>query len=233
MQTRYFTLLICLITAASCSDKNSLVIEGKVSSEAFDGSKIYIVGPDGATQKYEDSAVIRNGQFSFTVPSDSMALRTLTIPGKGTSAVEDLIFIKESGKLDVVMATKSSSSGTRLNKVLMDWKRSNFVYDSIQNDLYYKWSIAGISKSAHDSLVKESALTDSIYLSGVMSTLERNPGNAIGMLFFSMYYDQMPLELKKKILEKEGDEYIKRDVHIWTKVMFDNDIPKEDKEFKK
>lgn len=233
METRFFTLLICLITAASCSDKNSLVIDGKVNSDAFEGSKIYIMGPEGANQKYEDSAVIRNGKFTFTMQSDSMDLRTLTIPPKENAAVEDLIFIKERGELDVVMDVKSSSTGTRLNKILMDWKRTNFVYDSTQNDLYYRSSIAGISTADYDSLVRVSALTDSAYLAGVMSMMESYAGNAIGMLFFNMYYDHLPLVLKKSILNKVGDEYMKKDLQIWSKVMFDKDIPKENGVIKK
>lgn len=233
MKTIFFSLFLCLIVAASCTDDNSLVIEGKINTDAFEGSKVYIIAPEGATQKYEDSTVIRNGRFSFNLPADSMGLRTLTVPGKGNAAIEDLIFVKEKGKLDVVMATKSHSTGTRLNKILMDWKRNNFTYDSTQNDLYYKWSIAGISKSAHDSLVRVSELTDSAYLAGVMNTMEQNNGNAIGMLFFKMYYDQIPLDLKKRTLEQTGDEYIRNDVHIWSKVMFDSEIPKENGSIKK
>lgn len=227
MKTIFFTLLICLIATASCSNDRSVAIEGKVSSDAFEGSKAYIIANEGAIQRYEDSAVIRNGRFAFNLRADSMDLRTLTIPMKGNAAVQDLIFIKESGKLDVVMATKSYSTGARLNKIIMEWKRNNYNYDSTQYDLYYRANIPGISKSAYDSLVKLSDLTDSVYLSWVRETLDNNTGNAIGLLFFDMYYDQLLPEQKKRILEKNGEEYFKRNFHIWSRVMFDEDIPKE------
>lgn len=233
MKIRFFTLFLCLLTAESCSTKNSLVIDGKVSSDAFEGSKIYIVAPDGATQKYEDSALIRNRRFSVTLPSDSMALRTLSIPRKGNAAVEDLIFIKEKGRLDVIMSTKSSSAGTRLNEILMDWKRKNILYDSTQYDLYYRANIPGISKNDYDSLVNLSANTDSVYLSWVRKTLDNNFGNAVGLLFFETYYDQLPLDVKKTILNKTGDDYLKRNLHVWSKVMFDSEIPKENGSVKK
>lgn len=219
--------------ATSCSTKNSLVIEGRVSSDAFEGSKIYIVVPDAVSQKYEDSALIRNGKFSFTLPADSMGMRKLSIPRIGTSAVEDLIFIKEKGKLDVIMSTKSSSAGTRLNELIMDWKRKNIMYDSTQYDRYYRASMPGINKNDYDSLVALSATTDSVYLSWVRKTLNDNLGNAVGLFFFETYYDHLPPDVKKSVLEKTGDEYLKRNLQIWSKVMFDKDIPKENVSVKK
>lgn len=220
-------LLICLFTVISCNRGPVLKIYGTVGNSAFDGSKAYIIVPGKIVDSREDSAVIRNGKFTFTLPADSMAIRSIIIPRKGNQGVQELIFVKEPGTLDVVMSTKSHSKGTRLNGLVMDWKKSNFYYDSTQYALYYQSGKPGIPKSEYDSIMKLSADLDSAYIAENTAVMNGNLGNGVGLLLFKFYYDHLPVETRKSVLEKTGSLYIKIDKQVWSKVMFDTSIPKE------
>ena len=227
MKTRILVLIVCLLPALSCHRSDMLTVNGKVNNNELNGSTVYVVNVEGSKEVAEDSAIIKKSSFRLSLPSDTLKIRTLRIFQHGTVKTEDLIFIKEPGNLNVVMGTKSSSSGTRLNKILMDWKKGNTQYDSIQNDLYYKTGVPGLSASARDSLIKLSALTDSFYINNVTDILDRNINNGIGILLFGVYYDHLSLDARKRILDLKGKEYMERDLYIWSKVMFDQQIPKQ------
>jgi hypothetical protein len=227
MKTRILGLLVCLIPALSCQRPDMLTINGKVNNNELIGSTVYVVNVEGSKEVAEDSAIIKKSSFRLKLSPDTLKIRTLRIFQHGSVKTEDLIFIKEPGTLNAVMGTRSTSSGTRLNKILMDWKKGNAEYDSTQYDLYYKTGVPGISPSVRDSLIKVSALTDSLYLKKVTDILDRNTDNAIGILLFGIYYDHLSLDTKKRILDLKGKEYMERDLYIWSKVMFDQQIPKQ------
>ncbi len=227
MKAKILGLLICLIPAASCNRSATTIVNGTVTVDSLNGSYVYVVITDGSREKAEDSVLIRNNSFRLTLPVDTSKIRSLRIFNHGSAATEDLIFIKEPGILNVVMGRKSKSSGTRLNDILMEWKKGNIDYDSIQYDLYYKTGVPGISDSARDSVERLSALTDSLYLKKVIDIMDRNLDNGIGPLLFGVYYDHLSLETRRRILEQKGKEYMQNDLFIWSKVMFDKEIPKE------
>lgn len=223
MKRNTLLLFICLFTAASCNRGQVLRISGYVDNPAFEGSKAYIVG----SSIREDSAVIRNSSFTFAVPADSMAVKSIVIPPKGEHGIQDLIFIGEPGTLEVSMSVKSHSSGTRLNTLLMKWQQENFLYDSIQNDLYYRSGIPGITHERYDSIMKLSAQIDSSYIWRNIEIMNQNLENGIGLFFFKFYYEHLPKEVKVSVLEKAGGLFLKADKQVLSRVMFDPEIPKE------
>lgn len=220
-------LLICLAVASSCSSDNTLVINGKITDPAFNGSKVYIVGPGSVKEVYEDSTTVRNSNFKFKLEADSMSVRSIRVHQPDKQAFDELVFIKEKGNLDVVMSSRSQSSGTRLNEMVMEWKKANFAYDSVHYENYYKSGTPGLTTAERDSILNLSDVIDSTYLSRMTGILEENVNNGIGLLFFKYYYEQLSPGTKKKILEQAGSEYVKRDINVWTKVMFDPQIPAE------
>ncbi len=227
MKAKIRIIIICLVTAISCSRNQTITIIGKVTNPAFEGSQVYIIGPDGAGERNEDSAIVSNGSFRFRLIADIMALRSIHIPVLDRDAVEDVIFVKEPGTLEVIMSESSKSKGTRTSEILMNWKRMNIVYDSTQNDLYYMSGIPGISQVKRDSIIKVSADIDSQYLAGITQIISDNTDNGAGLFLFKMYYDHLPLEIRRNILVSYGEEFVEYDLGLWSKVMFDKEIPKE------
>lgn len=219
-------ILICLLTVISCNKGQVLKINGRVDNPFFEGSKAYIIGSSVTGNPKEDSAVIRNSRFTFTLPADSMDVKSIMIPPKGQEGVQDLIFIGEPGTLDVVMSLKSHSSGTRLNRLVMEWKEDNFNYDSVQNELYYQAGNPGITRERHDSIMKASAEIDSSYMSRNIEIMNDNLTNGIGLFFFKFYYDNLPKEVKISVLEKTGSLFLNADKQVLSRVMFDPEIPK-------
>lgn len=220
-------LLVCLLMATSCNKGQVLRINGCVDNPVFDGSKVYVIGSSVTGEPREDSAVIRNSRFTFTLPADSLAVKSISIPPKDAEGVQDLIFIGEPGTLDVMMSQKSHSSGTRLNRLIMEWKKDNFLYDSVQNDLYYRAGNPGITRKSYDSIMKVSATIDSSYISRNIETMNHNLRNGIGLFFFKFYYDHLPKDVKMSVLEKTGGLYLNADKQVLSRVMFDPEIPKD------
>ncbi|HEX2969808.1 MAG TPA: DUF4369 domain-containing protein [Bacteroidales bacterium] len=232
MRKQLLFSLICIIAITACSRNKTLIIEGNINNPAFNGSKVFIVGPDVVNEKYEDSAVIRNNKFRFAIQADTMAIRTIRVQPLSNAACEDVIFIKEAGTIKVFMSDRSHSSGTRLNDLIMTWKKLNLDYDSTQNYLSYAAGTPGMDSFSIDSITKLSGNVDSVYLTKITAMLDQNLDNGFGMFLFRFYYDQLSVDTRKSILQKTGGSYISKDMTIWRKVMFDPAIPKENGQIK-
>jgi hypothetical protein len=119
----------------SCS-RQPVVIEGRLPDLRYDGEVVYLVPLEGARAENVDSACIRQGAFRFESSmgegGDVFIIRTRPLLRLD---LEELLVIKEPGRLRVRLDSVSSASGTALNDSLQQWKEEKQQYDALQSQL--------------------------------------------------------------------------------------------------
>lgn len=200
--------------------KETFKVEGSVTDETLNGSKIYFVALDGPVSRNVDSTFIMDGRFTFEKKADSLCVKILRVPVRYPNAIEDLVVVTEPGNLNAVLSGNSHGEGTRLNNILQEWKDKKRAYDSTQFDLYSMKNRAENPVVA-DSLMKVSETISKSFMSEMISLMNDNLQNGIGLLLFKVYYHALPRELKNRIIEITGDIYTDKDAQL--KMMIDND----------
>lgn len=215
------TFILMLFLIFSCTSNETFKVEGRVTDETLNGSKIYFVALDGPVSRNVDSTFIMDGRFTFAKKADSLCIKILRVPVRYPNAVEDLVVVTESGNLNVVLSGNSHGEGTRLNNILQSWKEQKRAYDSVQWELYSQKSKKGINQESIDSLMKYSEALNKSYRSDIISLMNENIYNGIGLLFFKVYYQDLTAEVKNRVLRQTGNLYSRKDAQL--KMMIDND----------
>ena len=140
MKTTKYTLafLLCLLLCA-CGGNNAGKTDGltgKVTLPEYEGKQVYLETTLGDSQKV-DSAVVKNGKFTFTFSDSIPQVYTLVL---GTSANDQypitLPVVSEKGSISVVMGKLVLTSGTPLNDNLQDFLLavSNFTDKAMKQE---------------------------------------------------------------------------------------------------
>jgi hypothetical protein len=116
----YCLLPVCIL---SCN-RQLAIIEGSLPDTSYDGELVYLVPVKGATVDNVDSTYISRGAFRFESAigkggRDVCIIRTRPLL---RLKLQELIVIKEAGRLQVKLDSVSSASGTALNDSLQLWK---------------------------------------------------------------------------------------------------------------
>ena len=96
------------------SCRNGYRIEGVVDSVA-NGDMVVLQKQQGISFVGIDSTYIRNGRFSFKGRQDTATMAMISISGKDRLPFAPLLFILENGRLNAVIDTLSTISGTAMN----------------------------------------------------------------------------------------------------------------------
>ncbi|MCU0454665.1 MAG: DUF4369 domain-containing protein [Bacteroidales bacterium] len=217
--------VVCLsFLAVSCISKDTLTVNGTVDDPALNNTKVYFVASDGPVTHDVDSAIIIDGRFRFVKKADSMRVRIVRVPVRFPGALEDLVTVLEKGTIDVDLSANSRGGGTRLNNRLQEWKDYKHSHDSLQSDLYALKRQEGTTKEYTDSLLMKSALLNQEYRSYVFNLMNENLHNGIGLLLFKVYYHEIAVEEKKRILDLTGNIYLEKDAQLRNMVMNDKSL---------
>jgi len=218
MQKNFPFLLILIIVAASCKNHQKFIVEGRVPNAVSEGSKVYLVALDAPVTRNVDSTNVAKGRFRFEVDADSLSVKILRIPVRFPDIIEDLVVIPETGKIRVVLDSVSYGEGTRLNNILQRWKERKHFHDSIQWSLFTQQNVNGSDQLKSDSLLKVSEELNTIFLLEIISLLNENLNNGIGLLLFKIYYDKLPASEKNYVMEQTGKEYFERDAELMKRI---------------
>jgi hypothetical protein len=141
---RYFIVLLLLIFF-SCNSKSKFTISGQLPDKTYDGEKIYLVPIENAVKERVDSAVIRNGKFSFEGQTLTPEIYVIRAKPVLRFNLEELLVVREPGALTVRLDKSSSVSGTPLNDSLQYWKERKMRFDFVNAELVKQFSDANDS----------------------------------------------------------------------------------------
>ncbi|MBP7504082.1 MAG: DUF4369 domain-containing protein [Prolixibacteraceae bacterium] len=210
---KLFTILFFVLIISACSG-DRFTVEGTVTDPLFRGEKVYLVALDGPVSRQVDSTLIREGKFRFSLKADSMEVRILRVAPKYPATIQDLVVIAEKGNLTASLGKVSRGGGTRLNDRLHSWKKDKEVHDSLLWVIYRQKEESTLHPALRDTL---SARADAIHRSfreGNITLLEQNLRNGIGLLLFKLYFHDLPVEVKNRVMQETGDLYFRHDAEL-------------------
>jgi len=211
---KIIVFLFSILLFTSCTKKEIFKVEGSVPDSTFNGSKIYFVALDGPISRNVDSTIIDKGKFHFEKKADSLCVKILRVPARFPVIIEDLVVVLEPGNLNVSLSGNSQGEGTRLNNILQSWKEKKHSYDSVKWELYSQKNRKDIRQELIDSIVNYSGSLDNTYKSYVMQLMNENINNGIGLLLFKVYYNDLTIEDKQRILKQKGILYARKDAQL-------------------
>jgi hypothetical protein len=115
-------LSFAVVLLLSCAGKPlpRYTVSGSVPSTRYDGNSVYLVPAVGDNPSNVDSAVIRDGKFSFE--GDTERVSIVRVKPSLRLALQDLLVVTEKGVTTVRLDSSSSSGGTKQNEWLQQWK---------------------------------------------------------------------------------------------------------------
>ena len=145
-----YILLIFIALFIGCKGDKSYTINGSVPGSNFNGEYVYLIPMDNFSKGGVDSTLIVDSAFVFKGKTDSAEIYIIRAQ-KPLSRFElqDILVIKEPGKIQAKFKERSSVGGTSLNDSIQKWKE----YKENSDDRFFKLS-GEISKA--DSLKKTS-----------------------------------------------------------------------------
>lgn len=130
------SLLGVVLMVASCTKDDSYVIEGTLyGGKNFEDQIIYLVPFAGATPDNIDSAVIHDGRFRFDGNATEDGVYIIRMRPMMRLFIDELIVIKEPGRIHTTLSQHSSAKGTPQNDSLQSWREYKASVDSAMLDV--------------------------------------------------------------------------------------------------
>ena len=126
---KIYLLFASIIVISCASNNNKFIINGTVPSNQYDGEKVYLVPAINDNPTNVDSAIIRNGKFTFK--GDSERVSIVRLKPILRFKLQDLLVVTEKGTITVKLCNNSVGGGTPQNKLMQQWK------DAIMNSNLY------------------------------------------------------------------------------------------------
>ena len=123
----------------------------------FEDQMIYLVPFSGATTENIDSAVVHNSRFKFTGTVEHEGVYIIRMRPMMRLFINELIVIKEPGRIRTRLSSTSSAKGTPLNDSLQAWREYKQMIDDQMVDIRKQ-----MKKATGEELARLKAQSDSL-----------------------------------------------------------------------
>jgi len=193
-----FSFVLYIVLFVRCNSDKSYVIIGSVPTSNYKGEYVYMIPMDHYSKERVDSALIADSSFVFKGKADSAEIFILRAQ-KPLSRFElqDILVVKEPGKIHVRFDERSSAGGTVLNNTLQRWKVGKESFDDRFNSLSIEFSKADSIRK-----ISLSAKSDSLRKANVdfhFNFVKNNRNNIAGKLVYRMAGTSFTEAQKKQI----------------------------------
>jgi thiol-disulfide isomerase/thioredoxin len=201
------------LAMAACSSNSGYRITGTVDG-AQEGDVVYLQEYANRELVKIDSAIVRNGEFTFTGQQDSTVSRFITYTKDDVHYVAD--FFLENGKIAVTLGENSHVEGTPNNQVYQQFKDEYKVMNDEMRELYMRSRTdSTLTAEQKEALMKELDHKDSLALDLAFTTIKTNITSAVGASLLPDYAPAFSLEQQKELLgllpeQYQGNERIQR-----------------------
>jgi peroxiredoxin len=197
------------MVACSGGTKPGYTITGSVEG-AQDGDTVYLQEPTGRSLVKLDSAIIKNGTFTFTGRQDTVANRYISCKENGKPLFMD--FFLENGPISVKLNKgNESATGTPNNDV---YQTIRAQINSVQQQMEAIYKMATDTTLTAAERTARVAKVDSlgeIYMGYMKEGVKKNITNPVGIyLFKQVYYENTPDE-NEALLNQLSDSTINAD----------------------
>ena len=201
---RKFTYLMAVAALASaCSNGNGgYTITGTVQG-ASDGDAVYLQRIEGRRNIVkQDSAVIKDGKFTFTGKQDTTVYRYLTYKGQGDQAMA-MDFFLENGTIQVQLAnTNPAATGTPNNDAYQQVRAKVNANMKQVEALYASMADTTLTDAQREQRGKELADLEDKMMQIAKEGIQQNIDNAVGIHLLKQNFYYMDVEELDALLPK-------------------------------
>jgi thiol-disulfide isomerase/thioredoxin len=193
-----YLLAVGGMALAACTSGNNYRITGTVEG-AQEGDVVYLQEYVNRELVKVDSAIVRNGEFTFTGQQDSTVSRFLTYTKDDVHYVTD--FFLENGKITATLGESCNVDGTPNNQVYQQFKDQYKVLNDEMRELYTRArKDSTLTAEQKDELMKQLDSKDSIAMDLAYTTIKTNIASAVGAALLPDYAPAFSHEQQKELL---------------------------------
>lgn len=191
---------------AACQNTPSYKITGSAEDIA-DGDTIYLQNYTGGNLVKLDSAIVKNGTFTFTGKQDTTVNRYITYMKGDKRRVVN--FFLENGNIRVDLGEESKVSGTPNNDAFQEFNDKFMALRKEMNEMYQKSKTdSTLTEEQVEAIMAEIEKKDSIGMDMVYQTIEANITNPVGIHLLPSYAYAFELDKQKALVEKIPAELV-------------------------
>ncbi len=198
----YLAITAAALTIAACTgeNKNGYVITGSVEG-ADDGDTVYLQEANGRELVKIDTAIIRNGTFTFKGQQDSAVNRYLTCQVKDQPLLMD--FFLENGKIKVALGKENdSATGTPSNDAYQEIREKIDGIGKKTNEIFNMLSDTLLTDEQREAKLKEAAQLEAEYSAALKEAVKKNIGNAVGIHLFKRTFYENSIDENDALLQQ-------------------------------
>jgi len=209
MKKIIFILSAMMFLTASCVEKDSFTIKGKLPSGEYNGQQVYLqtFKDDWKENVNIDTANVVDGQFIFKgLSKEGPKVHFILLDDAPQNMKRPLMIIVEPGEIEVTLDSVSTVKGTSTNNAYQAYRTKVQALNSEMKDLYMKsrGDTTGIDmkelektfEEKNDQLKKES-----------FDFIKSNIGTQMGAYLFSNNYYMYSSDQQKELLSGIKPEY--------------------------
>ncbi|MBB3895921.1 TlpA disulfide reductase family protein [Bacteroides pyogenes] len=198
----YLAITAAALTIAACTgeNKNGYVITGSVEGAA-DGDTVYLQEANGRELVKIDTAIIRNGTFTFKGQQDSAVNRYLTCQVKNQPLLMD--FFLENGKIKVELGKENdSATGTPSNDAYQEIREKIDGIGKKTNQIFNMLGDTLLTDEQREAKLKEAEQLEAEYSAALKAAVKKNIGNAVGIHLFKRTFYENSVDENDALLQQ-------------------------------
>lgn len=202
---RLMYFFVATLSFAAChNNENTYKVTGTANG-ASDGDTVFMQEIVGRDLHKTDTAIIKNGKFTFTGRQDSAVNRYLTYMKNNNRYLTD--FFLENGEIDIILNENSTVSGTPDNDVYQSFKNKMNALDQEENQLYESLQDTTLTQEQINQKKADLDAKDKEMTNLIVQTIQENITNPVGAHLLSRYNFIIDYEEIEPLLSKLPAQY--------------------------
>ncbi len=205
MKKLAYLLMAGGIILTACNNEPAFKIAGTVEGIA-DGETIYLQEVQGRDLIKLDSAVVKNGTFTFNGKQDSAVNRYITYMTDDARLMTDLFL--ENGNINVVLAEESRATGTPNNDIYQAFKDNFMAMNKEMSEMYQKARTdSTLTEAQREEIMAQIEAKDAEAMDMVYNTIATNIATAVGIHLLPSYAAAFDLDKQAALAEQIPAQY--------------------------
>lgn len=205
MKKTAFLLIAGSLAFSACNNAHSYKISGTVEGIA-DGETVYLQDVQGRELIKIDSAIVKNGTFTFTGRQDSAVYRYIVYTTDNDRVMTD--FFLENGDINVVLAEESRAEGSTHNDIYQAFKDQFIAMNKEMNEIYQKARTdSTLTEAQREEIMAQIEAKDAEAMAMVYNTITNNISNPVGIQLLPNYAAAFEFEKQAALAELIPAEY--------------------------
>ena len=185
----YYLLAATLF--AACNNGNKGYTLTGIVEGATDGDTVYLESVEGRQFVRLDSAIIKNGTFTFRGTQDSTVNRYISYKAEGKEGIS-IGFFLENGKININLSQESSSAtGTTNNNIYQEVRSQTDGLSKQIMTIFEAMSDSTLTDEQREVKSKEAEKLESKMIDAIKNGINKNITNPVGIYLLKKYYYYM------------------------------------------